>query len=436
MVEFIVKFRAKKILRPLAKKNKKHYLLIAPSALLVANMRKGGHVKPLSQITGKFTESVIREMTRVCMAEGGINLAQGFPDFDPPQELKQAAIEAIGSGRNQYSITFGEPDFRQAIAAKALRYNQIDYDPATEITVTCGATEAMIATLKALVNPADEIIIFEPYYENYGPDAILSGARPRYVALRPPDWTYDSNELAEAFNPNTKAIIINTPNNPTGKIFSKAELEEIARFCVHWDCLAITDEIYEHIIFDDERHISMASLEGMSNRTVTINSLSKTYSVTGWRVGWALAGAEITQRIRKVHDFLTVGAPTPFQKAGVCALNLEESYYAMLRNRYARARDRLCEALMDAGFNLMPPKGAYYIMADAQRLIDQFGASDAYAFSLKLIHLTGIATVPGTAFYHKAEMGNNQVRFCFAKSPATLDDICLRLNKVKRAPKT
>ena len=433
MVEFIVKFSAKKILHPLAKENKKHYLLIAPSSLLVANTRKGVHVKPLSQITGKFTESVIREMTRVCMAEGGINLAQGFPDFDPPQELKQAAVEAIGSGRNQYSITFGEPDFRQAIAAKALRYNQIDYDPATEITVTCGATEAMIATLKALVNPADEIIIFEPYYENYGPDAILSGARPRYVALRPPDWTYDSNQLAEAFNSNTKAIIINTPNNPTGKIFSKAELEEISRLCLHWDCLAITDEIYEHIIFDDEKHISMASLEGMSNRTVTINSLSKTYSVTGWRVGWALARADITHRIRKVHDFLTVGAPTPFQKAGVCALNLEESYYAMLRNRYARARDRLCEVLMDAGFNLVPPKGAYYIMADAHRLIDQFGVSDAYAFSLKLIHLTGIATVPGTAFYHKPEMGNNRVRFCFAKSPETLDDICLRLNKVKRS---
>jgi aspartate/methionine/tyrosine aminotransferase len=426
----------KKILHPLAKENKKHYLLIAPSSLLVGNTRKGVHVKPLSQITGKFTESVIREMTRVCMAEGGINLAQGFPDFDPPQELKQAAVEAIGSGRNQYSITFGEPDFRQAIAAKALRYNQIDYDPATEITVTCGATEAMIATLKALVNPADEIIIFEPYYENYGPDAILSGARPRYVALRPPDWTYDSNELAEAFNPNTKAIIINTPNNPTGKIFSKAELEEIAKLCIHWDCLAITDEIYEHIIFDNERHISIASLEGMSNRTVTINSLSKTYSVTGWRVGWALAHADITNRIRKVHDFLTVGAPTPFQKAGVCALNLEKSYYTMLRNRYARARGRLCEALVDTGFNLVPPKGAYYIMADAHRLIDQFSASDAHSFSLKLIQLTGIAAVPGTAFYHKTEMGNKQVRFCFAKSPATMDDICLRLNKLKRVLKT
>lgn len=311
-------------------------------------------MKPLSQITKQFTESVIREMTRVCMAEGGLNLAQGFPDFDPPQELKQAAIEAIEAGRNQYSITFGEPDFREAITAKALRYNRIDYNPDTEVTVTCGATEAMIATLKALVNPGDEIIIFEPFYENYGPDAILSGARPRYVTLRPPDWAYDPNELSEAFNPNTKAIIINSPNNPTGKVFSEAELEEISRLCIQWDCLAITDEIYEHIIYDNERHISIASLDGMAERTVTINSLSKTYSVTGWRVGWALARANITNRIRKVHDFLTVGAPTPFQKAGICALNLEAAYYVMLRNRYAQARDRLCEALMDAGFKLVP----------------------------------------------------------------------------------
>ncbi|MGD2097579.1 MAG: aminotransferase class I/II-fold pyridoxal phosphate-dependent enzyme [Desulfobacterales bacterium] len=388
-------------------------------------------MKALSEITGQFTESVIREMTRVCMAAGGINLAQGFPDFDPPQELKQAAIEAIGAGRNQYSITFGEPDLRAAIAAKALRYNRIDYDPDTEITVTCGATEAMIATLKALVNPGDEIIIFEPYYENYGPDAILSGARPRYVTLYPPDWNYDAGELAVAFNADTKAIIINTPNNPTGKVFSKSELEDIARLCIQWDCLAITDEIYEHIIYDNQQHISIAALDDMSERTVTINSLSKTYSVTGWRVGWALAHRNITDRIRKVHDFLTVGAPTPFQKAGVRALNLEETYYQSLQDRYTQARDRLCRALVDAGFDLIVPKGAYYIVADAQRLMAQLGADGANAFSLKLIDLTGIATVPGTAFYHTAELGTHQVRFCFAKSPATLDDICLRLGKLK-----
>ena len=388
-------------------------------------------MKALSEITGQFTESVIREMTRVCMAAGGINLAQGFPDFDPPQELKQAAIEAIGAGRNQYSITFGEPDLRAAIAAKALRYNQVDYNPDTEITVTCGATEAMIATLKAVVNPGDEIIIFEPYYENYGPDAILSGARPRYVTLHPPDWNYDADELAAAFNAATKAIIINTPNNPTGKVFSKTELEDIARLCIQWDCLAITDEIYEHIVYDDQRHISIAALDDMSERTVTINSLSKTYSVTGWRVGWALAQKNITDRIRKVHDFLTVGAPTPFQMAGVRALNLKGTYYISLQNRYVQARDRLCRALLDAGFDLSIPKGAYYIMADAERLIAQLGADGADAFSLKLIDLTGIATVPGTAFYHTAELGNHQVRFCFAKTPATLDDICSRLGRLK-----
>jgi aminotransferase len=394
------------------------------------NQRKGEHVKALSQITGRFTESVIREMTRVCMAAGGINLAQGFPDFDPPAALKQAAIEAIEAGRNQYSITFGEPDLRQAIAAKAFRYNRIDYDSDTEITVTCGATEAMIATLKAVVNPGDEIIVFEPFYENYGPDAILSGARPRYVTLHPPDWNYDPDELAAAFNAATKAIIINTPNNPTGKVFSKTELEDIARLCIQWDCLAITDEIYEHIVFDNERHVSIAALAGMADRTVTINSLSKTYSVTGWRVGWALAHTDITHRIRKVHDFLTVGAPTPFQKAGVCALNLDKTYYKTLRSRYTQARDRLCQALLDAGFNLELPKGAYYIMADADRLMDQVRADSAYDFSLKLIQLVGIATVPGTAFYHKPEMGNNQLRFCFAKSMATLDEICSRLNKM------
>jgi aminotransferase len=322
------------------------------------------------------------------------------------------------------------------IRRRSSNKRQIDYDPDAEVTVTCGATEAMIATLKAVVNPGDEIIIFEPFYENYGPDAVLSGARPRYVTLRPPDWTYDPSELAEAFNTNTKAIIINTPNNPTGKVFSKVELEDIARLCIQWDCLAITDEIYEHIIFDSQRHISIAALQGMADRTVTINSLSKTYSVTGWRVGWALARANITNRIRKVHDFLTVGAPTPFQKAGVCALNLEETYYTTLRNRYAQARDRLCEGLMDAGFNPVLPKGAYYIMADADRLIDQLGADTAYSFSLKLIHLAGIATLPGTAFYHTEELGNNQVRFCFAKSPATLGEICLRLNKLKPVLKT
>jgi aminotransferase len=387
-------------------------------------------MKPLSEITTKFTESVIREMTRISNARGGINLAQGFPDFDPPAAIRQAAIDAIQQGWNQYAVTFGEADLREAIAVKALEYNQIECDPHTDVTVTCGATEAMIATLKALVNPGDEIIIFEPFYENYGPDAILSGARPRYVTLRPPDWSYDPKDLAAAFNRNTKAIIINTPNNPTGKVFSRKELEEISRLCIQWDVMAITDEIYEHILYDHEVHISMASIEGMDRRTVTINSLSKTYSVTGWRVGWAIAGSDITSRIRKVHDFLTVGAPTPFQKAGVCALNMPGEYYTALRKRYENVRNRVCGVLKTVGFNVETPKGAYYIMAHTDTLMHRYKEVDPNGFSLKLMDVTGIATVPGTAFYHSPATGNDQVRFCFAKNNKTIEDVCRRLERL------
>ncbi|MDC3237414.1 aminotransferase class I/II-fold pyridoxal phosphate-dependent enzyme [bacterium] len=387
-------------------------------------------MKQLSEITTKFTESVIREMTRISSARGGINLAQGFPDFDPPQIIRQAAIDAIQQGWNQYAVTFGEADLREAIARKALHYNRIECDPHTEVTVTCGATEAMIATLKALVNPGDEIIIFEPFYENYGPDAILSGARPRYVTLRSPEWSYDSKELTAAFNRNTKAIIINTPNNPTGKIFSRKELEEIGRLCIKWDAMAITDEIYEHILYDQEKHISMASMDGMAARTVTINSLSKTYSVTGWRVGWAIAGPDITSRIRKVHDFLTVGAPTPFQKAGVCALNMPEAYYTALQERYNDARNRICTVLKTVGFDVEVPKGAYYIMAHTGVLMDRYQDVGANSFSLKLLDMTGIATVPGTAFYHSPTMGHDQVRFCFAKNEQTIEAVCRRLERL------
>ena len=387
-------------------------------------------MKPLSEITTQFTESVIREMTRISSARGGVNLAQGFPDFDPPLTIRQAAIEAIQKGWNQYAVTFGEADLREAIAVKALQYNRIVCDPGTDVTVTCGATEAMIATLKALVNPGDEIIIFEPFYENYGPDAILSGAIPRYVTLRSPDWFYDSKELAAAFNKNTKAIIINTPNNPTGKVFSRKELEEISRLCIKWDVMAITDEIYEHILYDQETHISMASIEDMAKRTVTINSLSKTYSVTGWRVGWAIAGADITSRIRKVHDFLTVGAPTPFQKAGVCALNMSGDYYTALQKRYEDARNRICGVLKTVGFNVEMPKGAYYIMARTDALMDRYKEVDANGFCLKLMDITGIATVPGTAFYHTRAMGKDQVRFCFAKNETTIQDVCRRLERL------
>ena len=380
-------------------------------------------MKELSRITERFTESVIREMTRICDAAGGMNLSQGFPDFESPKALKQAAIEAIEADWNQYPVTFGEPEFREAVAKKTKACNGIVCDPATDITVTCGATEAMMATLRALINPGDEIIVFEPFYENYGPDGILSGATPRYVTLRSPDWSFDERELAAAFNERTKAVIINTPNNPTGKVFTREELGFIAGLCRQWDVYAVTDEIYEHILYDGREHVSMASLPDMAERTVTINSLSKTYSVTGWRVGYAIAPAAITARIRKVHDFFTVGAPTPFQHAGVVALGFPPEYYRGLRERYARARELMCTALDKAGFAFSAPQGAYYILCDVTKLMPRLGASDDVAFSRRLIDVAKVATVPGSSFYSDPQKGRTQVRFAFCKRVETLETV-------------
>jgi len=389
-------------------------------------------MKELSRITETFSESVIREMTRICDAAGGYNLSQGFPDFESPAAIKEAAMAAINAGLNQYPVTYGEPELRAAVSRKARAYNSIHCDPETEITVTCGATEAMIAALKALVNPGDEIIVFEPFYENYGPDGILSGATPRYVTLYPPDWSFCPEELAGAFNEKTKAIIINTPNNPTGKVFSRRELEAIAALCQKWDAYAVTDEIYEHILYDGARHVSMASLPGMERRTVTINSISKTYSVTGWRVGWAIAAETITQRIRKVHDFLTVGAPAPFQHAAAAALGFPAEYYAGLRERYAQAREFLASLLRHCGFEFYYPRGAYYIIADTSRLMDKLGVQDDFSFSRRLIELTGVATVPGSSFYSDPAKGKRQVRFCFCKKWETLYAVEKALKKLVR----
>jgi aminotransferase len=380
-------------------------------------------MKQLSRITEMFTESVIREMTRISDSMGGYNLSQGFPDFDSPEAIKTAAIAAINSNHNQYPVTFGEPELRQAISEKAKWYNNIDCDPATEITVTCGATEAMMSTLRAIINPGDEIIIFEPFYENYGPDCILSGAIPKYVSLSPPEWNFDREKLAAAFNEKTKAIIINTPNNPTGKVFSHDELRFIADLCIQWDTYAITDEIYEHILYDGAKHISLASLDGMRDRTITINSVSKTYSVTGWRVGWAIAAAPITSRIRKVHDFLTVGAPTPFQHAAVVALSFPPEYYEGLREKYENARAVVFETLTKCGFRPFLPKGAYYIIADVSELFDKLGATDDFDFSTKLIQKTQVATVPGFSFYAERGQITKQVRFAFCKKNETLDAV-------------
>ena len=379
-----------------------------------------------------FTESVIREMTRQAMLHGAINLSQGFPDFPAPAAVKLAAQEAVAGDVNQYAITWGAKKLRQAIARQMGVWQGIKVDPETQVTVCCGATEAMISTLLALCNPGDEVVIFEPFYENYGPDAVLSGARPRFVKLRPPatddgEWTFDERELRAAFHQQTKAIIVNTPNNPTGKVFARAELELIRDLCVEFDVLAIADEIYEHILYDGVRHISIASLEGMSERTVTINALSKTYSVTGWRVGWAVAPAEIADGIRKVHDFLTVGAPAPLQEAGAVALGLPASYYEGLAEGYRARRDRLMPVLAEAGFRCFRPRGAYYVMTD----ISGFGFADDLAFTRHLVREVGVAAVPGSSFYRDPRDGAQQVRFAFCKRNETLDAAAERLRKLR-----
>ncbi|KIX11184.1 aminotransferase [Dethiosulfatarculus sandiegensis] len=387
-------------------------------------------MKPLNHLTGYFTESVIRMMSRICNQAGGLNLAQGFPDFDAPEPMKQAAQKAIQDGYNQYAITFGQPCLRKAIAAKAKDYNGIECDPDTQITVTCGATEAMISCLKALINPGDEVIVFEPFYENYGPDSLLSGATPRYVTLHAPDWSFDPDELAEAFNDKTKAVVINTPNNPTGKVFSREELTRIAELCQKWDTYCIMDDIYEHILFDGAEHVAMATIDGMADRTLTINSVSKTYSATGWRIGWVIASPEVTQGVRKIHDFLTVGAPAPLQEAVVTALELPQSYYGELAARYEKARRFLYDVLDEQGFNPNLPKGAYYIMTDVAELMERFDVSDDFNFAKKLIELTGVASVPGSSFYAEPEKGSKQVRFCFCKKMETLEDAAQRLRKL------
>ena len=381
----------------------------------------------LSTKAAQFTESVIREMTRLALQYGAVNLSQGFPDFAAPAEIKQAAQEAIAADINQYAITWGAKSLRNAIAEKFERTGGFAIDPEREITVCCGSTEAMMSSMMAIINPGDEVVVFEPFYENYGPDAILSGARPRFVKLHAPDWRFDPQELAAAFTPATKAIIPNTPNNPTGKVFARAELEEIRDLCVRWNAFAITDEIYEHMLYDGAKHISMATLDGMRDRTITINALSKTYSVTGWRVGWAIAPPEVTSAIRKVHDFLTVGAAAPLQAAGAVALQSPPSYYENLAKEYLARRDRLLGILTSAGFQCFKPYGAYYIMTD----ISAFGFPDDVAFAEYLVKNIGVATVPGSSFYRNPAAGRTHLRFTFCKTEKTFQAAADRLAKLK-----
>jgi len=378
-----------------------------------------------------FTESVIREMTRLCQQHDGVNLAQGFPDFPAPDSIKEEAARAVRADVNQYAITWGARRLREALAAKTARFTGLEYDPETEITVCCGATECMAATLMALVNPGEEVIVFEPFYETYGPDAVLCGASPRFVRLREPDWRYDPVELEKSFSNRTKAIVINTPNNPTGKVFTRDELAHIAALCRKWDVVAITDEIYEHILYDGAQHIPLATLEGMRERTVTISGASKTYSVTGWRIGWCLAPPALTAAIRKVHDFLTVGAPAPLQEAAALALESPVGYYTKLADSYRERRDYLVPALEAAGFRAFTPRGAYYVMTD----ISGFGAPDDVSFARGLVAGVGVAAVPGSSFYSDPAAGRQRLRFHFARRRETLEAAVERLSRLKaRAP--
>ncbi len=409
----------------------------------------------ISSKAASFTESVIREMTREALKYGAVNLGQGFPDFAAPDDIKQKAIEAIAADHNQYAITWGVKSFRDAIAAKTKWFLGMDVDPETEITVTCGSTEGMIAAMMATVDPGEEVVVFEPFYENYAPDAILSDATPRHVPLYRTDnsFIFDREELRSAFNEKTKGIIICNPNNPTGKVFTRDELEFIADLCKEFDALCFTDEIYEHIIYDlakngkritendksEERlitdnrqpttpHTCMANIEGMRERTVVVNSLSKTYSVTGWRVGYCIAPPDITSAIRKVHDFLTVGAANPLQHAGAYALGLPPSYYDDLQRDYQKKRDFIVPILQNAGFKCDLPDGAYYVMCD----ISAFGFPNDIEFTKHLIREIGVAVVPGSSFYHDPAMGSQLVRFCFCKKDETLDAAADRLKGLER----
>ena len=382
--------------------------------------RPGG--KAVSRKMTLLSESVIREMTRLADRHGAINLAQGFPDFAAPAEIKAAAVSAIEDDFNQYAVTWGSPKLRRAIAKKAAWFNGIHADPDKNITVTCGSTEAMMASVMALADSGDEVVMFEPAYENYAPSTILAGATPRPVPLGP-NFGLDEESLKAAFNDRTKLVIVNTPHNPSGKVFDRGDLKVIADLCEDFGAIAITDEIYEHILYDGRKHVSLATLGDMAGSTVTISGISKTYTATGWRVGYAIAEKRLTDAIRKVHDYMTVCAPAPFQEAAAFALGLPRPFYDDLAKSYQRKRDFMVSSLREIGFELFEPEGAYYILADFSRLSRQTDAR----FAASLTVDCGVAVVPGSSFYADARKGRTQVRFSYSKKDSTLSEAVAKM---------
>ncbi len=384
-------------------------------------------LEPALRLKG-MRESFIREMTRLAITHQAVNLSQGFPDFDPPRPVLEAAHQALDSGLNQYGITWGMPALRQAIAAKMKRWYNLDYDPDQHVTVTCGVTEAIRAALLGIVGPGDEVIIIEPFHEGYLPAVTFAGAAPRFVSLDPPRYALDPGKLRAAFNAHTRAILVNTPHNPTGRVFTRTELETIAALCQQYNAVAITDEIYEHIIYDSIPHIPIATLPGMKERTITISGFGKTFAATGWRLGYACTLDPLSTALRTIHDFTTICAPTPLQAACVAALNLPDTYYAQLKRDYLARREKMMGILEEARFAAQPPEGAYYVMADFSAW--NFDGDD-FDFARYLPEHYGVAVVPGSSFYATPGMGKRTVRFAFAKKLETLEAAGERLRKQK-----
>ena len=379
----------------------------------------------LSDRTANFTDSVIRRMTRISNQYGAVNLSQGFPDFEPPKEILNRLAEVTKEDFHQYSITWGAQNFREALARKIQHFSGVEVNPNEELVVTCGSTEAMMAAMMSVTNPGDKVIVFSPFYENYGADTILSGAQPIYVPLNPPEFNFDPNVLEEAFRQKPKAIIVCNPSNPCGKVFTRSELEIIAGLAKKYDSFVITDEVYEHILYKPNVHTYMASLPGMKERTITCNSLSKTYSITGWRLGYVQANAEIIERVKKVHDFLTVGAAAPLQEAAVTGLKFGDDYYKDLQEKYTHKRNLFLKGLDDIGLRHTNPQGAYYILID----ISEFGYESDMEFAEDLARKVGVGAVPGSSFFKEAE--NRYVRLHFAKKDETLNEALNRLSQIR-----